>query len=100
MSLLTGLRHQENLAGIVGMSGYLPLRAKTTTERHSANHQVPIFLAHGQFDPMIELARATTTRDALIDMGYPVEWHEYPMAHSVCAQEVADLNRWLLRVLG
>ncbi len=57
-------------------------------------------MAHGQFDPMIVLPRASATRDALIAMDYPLEWHEYPMAHSVCAQEVADLNRWLLRVLG
>lgn len=96
MALLTGLRHGERLAGIVGMSGYLPLRDQTSTERSSANTELPIFLAHGQFDPMIVLPRAQAARDALVTMGHPVQWREYPMAHSVCAQEVADINRWLL----
>lgn len=100
MALLTGLRHEERLAGIVGMSGYLPLQAQSEVERSMANQQVPIFLAHGQYDPMIVLTRATATRDALLAMGYTVQWQDYPMAHSVCAQEVTDLNRWLLQVLG
>lgn len=100
MALLTGLRHAQRLAGLVGMSGYLPLNSKTESERSAANQQVPIFLAHGQFDPMIVMPRASATRDSLVAMGYPVQWHEYPMAHSVCAQEVDDLNRWLLQVLG
>lgn len=99
MALLTGLRHEERLAGIVGMSGYLPLREQTSAERRSANTELPIFLAHGQFDPMIVLPRAQAARDALVTMGHPVQWREYPMAHSVCAQEVADINRWLLELL-
>jgi phospholipase/carboxylesterase len=99
MALLTGLRHGEKLGGIVGLSGYLPLAASTAAERHTANTSTPIFLAHGRTDPVIPLARATATRDALIALGYQVEWHEYPMAHSVCAEEIADLNRWLLAAL-
>ena len=100
MTLMTGLRHSERLAGLVGMSGYLPLADKTAAERSAANTGAPIFLAHGRSDPMIPLARATASRDALLALGYPVQWHEYPMQHSVCAQEIADLNRWLLRVLA
>ena len=100
MTLMTGLRHSERLAGLVGMSGYLPLADKTAAERSAANTGAPIFLAHGRSDPMIPLARATASRDALLALGYLVQWHEYPMQHSVCAQEIADLNRWLLRVLG
>jgi phospholipase/carboxylesterase len=100
MALLTGLRHGERLAGIVGMSGYLPLRDQTGAERSPANADLPIFLAHGQFDPMIEIARARVARDALTDMGHPVSWHEYPMAHSVCAQEISDINAWLLQALA
>jgi phospholipase/carboxylesterase len=61
---------------------------------------LPIFLAHGRYDPMISLARATTSRDALVLMGYDVEWHEYPMQHSVSQEEVADLKLWLQRLLG
>ena len=100
MALLTGLRHVERLGGIVGMSGYLPLAASTAAERHEANTSTPVFLAHGRLDPVVPLARAIASRDALTALGYSVEWHEYPMAHSVCAQEIADLNRWLLGVLG
>lgn len=100
MTLLTGLRHDERLAGLVGLSGYLPLAATTAAERHAANADVPIFLAHGRHDPVISLQRATESRDALVRLGHDVEWHEYPMQHSVCLEEIADLNRWLLRVLA
>jgi len=100
MTLLTGLRHAERLAGLVGLSGYLPLAAHTAAERSAANAGVPIFLAHGRDDPMIALARATASRDALLALGYEVEWHDYAMPHSVCMDEIVDLNRWLLRVLA
>jgi phospholipase/carboxylesterase len=100
MTLMTGLRHAEPLAGLAGLSGYLPLAATTAQERSPASAQVPIFMAHGRNDPMIALARAVASRDALLALGHTVEWHDYPMQHSVCAEEVADLNRWLLRVLG
>jgi phospholipase/carboxylesterase len=100
MALMTGLRHTERLAGIVGLSGYLPIAATTAAERHAANHETPVFLAHGLQDPVVPLARAQQSRDALAALGHPVEWHEYPMAHSVCMEEIADLNRFLLRVLA
>ena len=100
MTFMAGLRHPERLAGLLGMSGYLPLAASTATERSAANTGVPIFQAHGRADPVIALDRATASRDALLALGYPVEWHEYPMPHSVCAQEITDMNRWLLKVLA
>lgn len=100
MALLTGLRHAERLAGIVGLSGYLPLAATTAAERHAANHDVPIFLGHGTRDGVVQIERARASRDALAALGHAVEWHEYPMEHSVCMEEIADLNRFLLRVLG
>ncbi|HEY2559234.1 MAG TPA: dienelactone hydrolase family protein [Caldimonas sp.] len=100
MTLMTGLRHDERLAGLVGLSGYLPLAAKTAGERHDANRDTPIFLAHGSADPIIPIARARQSRDALVAMGHAVEWHEYPMPHSVCEAEIGDLNRWLLRALA
>ena len=100
MAFMTGLRHGERLAGLLGMSGYLPLAALTAAERSGANADVPIFQAHGTADPVIPIGRATQSRDALLALGHPVEWHAYPMQHSVCAQEIADMNRWLLRVLG
>ena len=100
MALLAGLRHAERLAGVVGMSGYLPLAATTATERSAANHDVPLFLAHGTQDPVVPLARGVASRDALAALGHDIEWHDYPMPHSVCAEEIGDLNRWLLRVLA
>ena len=100
MALLTGLRHRERLAGLAGLSGYLPLAAKTAAEAAPANRDVPIFLAHGLDDGVVDIQRAFASRDALQQHGYPVEWHEYEMEHSVCLEEIADLNRWLLRVLG
>jgi len=100
MTLMTGLRYCERLAGLLGMSGYLPLAATTAAERSTANAGVPIFLAHGRQDPVIAIDRATASRDALVELGYPVEWHDYPMPHSVSAQEIEDINRWLLKVLA
>lgn len=100
MTLLTGLRHAERLAGLVGMSGYLPLADTSAAERSAASMALPVFLAHGRGDAVVPLARATAARDTLQALGCVVDWHEYPMAHSVCPQEVADLNRWLLKVLA
>ena len=100
MSLLAGLRHAERLAGIIGMSGYLPLASTLAAERSEANVSVPIFMAHGTMDPMIPIGIGHASRDALKALGYDVEWHEYPMPHSVCMEEVQAINAWLLKVLG
>jgi phospholipase/carboxylesterase len=100
MALLTGVRHKERLAGIVGMSGYLPLAASTSAERSDGNLRTPIFMGHGEHDDIVVAERGRASRDALRALGYDVEWHEYPMAHSVCAQEISDLNRWLVKVLA
>jgi phospholipase/carboxylesterase len=82
------------------MSGYLPLAATTAAERSDANTLTPVFLAHGTFDNVVPLARGEATRDALEALGYDVQWRTYPMAHSVCMEEVADLQAWLLQVLA
>ncbi len=100
MALMVGLRHSERLAGIVGMSGYLPLADKLAAERSAASQGMPIFLGHGTHDGVVALPRATASRDALKALGYAVDWHAYPMEHSVCPQEIADLEGWLLRVLA
>lgn len=99
MALMTGLRHRQRLAGIVGMSGYLPLAHSTAAERSDANALTPIFMGHGSQDNVVAVDRGRESRDALRALGYGVEWHEYPMAHSVCMEEIADLNAWLLRTL-
>jgi phospholipase/carboxylesterase len=100
MTLLTGLRHAGRLAGLVGLSGYLPLATHTAAERSEANRNVPIFLAHGSFDGIVPIVRAHATRDALVALGHAPEWREYPMEHSVCLEEIADLNAWLLQILA
>ena len=100
MALLTGLRHAERLAGIVGLSGYLPLAATLEAERSAANRDVPIFLAHGRQDPVISYARGVASRDALKALGHAVDWHEYPIEHTVSIDELRDLERWLLARLG
>jgi len=100
VALMTGLRHAEPLAGIVGLSGYLPLLAATEAERHGANATTPVFLAHGQQDDVVPISAARSARDALQSLGHAVAWHDYAMGHSVCGDEIADLNQWLLQVLA
>ncbi|MFC4278903.1 alpha/beta hydrolase [Achromobacter aloeverae] len=100
MTLHTGLRLPEKLAGMVALSGYLPLLDLAAAERHQANRDTPIFMAHGTYDPVVELPRATASRDQLQSLGYDVRWHDYPMPHSVCAQEVADIAAFLREILA
>ena len=100
MTLLAGPRAPPRLAGLLGMSGYLPLAATTAAERSDANRDVPIFLAHGRMDPVVPYARGVATRDALVELGYAVDWHEYPMQHAVSQEEIADVQAWLLKILG
>jgi phospholipase/carboxylesterase len=99
MALHTGLRHPEPLAGIVALSTWLPLAARLPAERHAANAAAPIFMAHGTEDPMVPLALAQASRAALERLGYAVEWHQYPMPHSVCGEEIADIAAFLVRIL-
>lgn len=100
MTLQTGLRHPQKLAGLLGLSGYLPLADKIADERHPANQDTPIFQAHGNSDQVIDMARAQESRDLLQSLGYQVEWHEYAMPHSVCMEELQDISAWFKRVLG
>jgi len=99
MTLQTGLRHPERLAGLAALSCFLPLADMLTDEVSAANRDVPLFMAHGTHDPMVPLARGQDARDRLLALGYRVDWHEYPMPHSVCAEEVADLSAWFRHVL-
>ena len=95
----TGLRHPQRLAGIMALSTYLPLAGTVEDERSAANRDLPVFMAHGSVDPMISIGRAQQSRKMLEALGYPLEWHEYPMPHSVCPQEIADISDWLVRTL-
>lgn len=98
LTLLAGLRYPERLAGLAGLSGYLPLAQTTAAERTSANRDVPIFLAHGRDDGVVPIARGSASRDALVALGHDVEWHDYAIEHSVCIEEVKALDAWLQRV--
>jgi phospholipase/carboxylesterase len=97
--LQTALRHPERLAGVLALSTYLPLAATVEAERSPANATLPIFMAHGHYDDIIPLRRAEQSRQALEGLGYPVEWHAYPMPHSVCPQEIAAISSFLGRIL-
>lgn len=99
MTLQTGLRHPEKLAGLMCLSGYLPLAGTLAAEAHSANQATPVFMAHGRQDPVVVMQRAEQSRDLLNTLGYHIEWHEYQMQHSVCLEEIEDIGHWLARVL-
>jgi phospholipase/carboxylesterase len=93
--LSTGLRYPETLAGIVALSTYLPLHDSLAAERQAANAKTPVFWGHGKADPMIQLSLGIFSRDQLEQQGQPVQWHEYPMGHQVCAAEIDHLRAWL-----
>ena len=100
IALQAGLRYPERLAGIMALSTYLALPATLAIEASTANQQVPIFMAHGSYDPMVLYDWGKASRDALIAHGYTVEWHSYPMEHAVCPEELAAIGDWLGRVLA
>lgn len=100
MTLQTGLRHPEKLAGLMCLSGYLALRPKLAAERNADATDMPIFMAHGRFDQVLPISWGAQSRDALASLGYQVEWHEYPMEHSSSPEELSDMAIWLRKVLA
>ncbi|MDN5937278.1 MAG: alpha/beta hydrolase [Salinisphaera sp.] len=94
LALHAGLRHPQPLAGLIGLSTYLPLRGELD-QAHAANRATPVFMAHGSADPVLPQALGETSRDLLQGAGYTVEWHSYPMAHQVCLEEIQALGHWL-----
>ena len=100
VSLYTGLRCPKRLAGIMALSCYLPLASRLLPERAAVNDATPIFMAHGLEDTVLTVALARESRDHLRCLGYGVEWHEYPMAHTVCGEELAVIREFLVGVLG
>lgn len=100
VALHTALRHPERLAGVLALSTYLPLAPLLDKESSAANRETPIFMAHGTDDDIIPVHRADDSRRALQKLGYRVEWHGYPMPHSVCAQEIADIAAFLAKALS
>jgi phospholipase/carboxylesterase len=100
IALHTGLRHSSRLAGILALSTYLPLRDLLAAEASTVNRSAPILMCHGRQDEVLTMPLAIASRDALIAQGFAVEWHEYAMGHSVCAEEIRDVSAWLRKVLG
>jgi phospholipase/carboxylesterase len=99
VALSAGLRFRERLAGLLGLSTYLPFPARLAADKSGANAGVPILMCHGRMDPVVPVAMGIEARDVLSAHGYAVEWHEYPIEHEVCAAELAETARWLRRVL-
>lgn len=95
MALSVGLRHAQALSGIVALSGYLPLAEQLATERSAGNASTPVFIGHGSSDPVVPEFLGMKARDFLLEIGHPVEWHSYPMAHQVCAMEITHLRQWI-----
>lgn len=100
IALEAGLGYPRRLAGIVGLSTYLHDHARITERLSLANAELPLFMAHGLMDPMIPIQRAATGRSTLLDLGYPVTWHEYPMGHEICLEELQALSAWLQQRLA
>jgi phospholipase/carboxylesterase len=98
--LAGGVRHASKLAGVIALSTYLPLDGLTATERNPVNEKMPIFMGHGGFDPVVPQMLGQLSRDALVTLGYDVEWHSYPMAHQVCPPEITDLRAWIAKRLA
>ncbi|HEX9794544.1 MAG TPA: dienelactone hydrolase family protein [Planctomycetota bacterium] len=100
MALYVGLRHAETLAGLVALSCYLVLNETLPAEASAANAAVPVFQAHGTLDPMVPIDRGRDARDRLQELGHPVAWHEFPMQHMVCMEEIEALGAFLRDRLG
>jgi phospholipase/carboxylesterase len=100
VALYTGLRHQEVLGGILALSSYLPLAETTAAEAAGHAKNTPIFMAHGRDDPVIPCGLAKASAAQLLQQSYMLEWHEYAMPHSVCPEELRDIELWLIQRLA
>jgi phospholipase/carboxylesterase len=100
ISLQTGLRYPEKLAGVMALSCYLPCTDSFAAEATTANSTTPVFIAHGTEDPVVPYAMGKSACATLRQSGYAVQWHEYAMPHSVCIEEIRDIGAWLTRVLN
>jgi phospholipase/carboxylesterase len=93
VAIHTALQTEQPIAGLMALSTYMPLPDDAANA--VGRKDLPIFMAHGQFDPVLRLEWGRASADKLVEVGYSVDWHEYPMAHAVCPQEIADISRWL-----
>ncbi len=98
IAINTALTTKRKLAGLMALSTYLPIAAEA--DRSTSSRELPVFMGHGTFDPMVLHAWGKATADKLREIGFSIEWHDYPMAHAVCPEEIRDIREWLLKVLG
>jgi phospholipase/carboxylesterase len=100
IALHGGLSYPQRLAGILGLSCYLPLPTAVADALAPANAETPIFMAHGTRDPTIPVSAGEQSRDILRGLNYDVDWYSYPIPHSVCLEEIQEIGRWLVRLIG
>jgi len=99
LALFTGLRYHEPLGGIIGLSTYLPVRTMLTASLHAANRSTPVMLAHGENDMLVEPTLAMHAKQTLLEHNYTTDWFTYPMDHSICQEEIADISMWLQTIM-
>jgi len=99
IALHAGLRYPQKIAGIIALSTYMPTTKQLETERAPANNETSIFMAHGTMDPVIHLQIAQDSFNRLKAMNYPINWHEYPIQHSLCLEEITDISNYINRIL-
>ena len=99
VALHTALRHPRRLAGLIALSTYLPRAHALAAERSASNADLPVFMAHGELDPVVGLDLAISSRETLLGLDYAVQWHTYRMPHAVCPEEIRELAAWLARTL-
>ena len=100
IALHTGLRHPAQLGGIIALSCYLPMTDTLALEASPASRHIPVFMGHGRSDTIVSFARGKASAELLKKQGYPLEWHEYAMPHSVCPEEIRDIETWMSRQLN
>ena len=100
IALFTGLRYPKTLGGIMALSAPVPLAGNLMSQADQANREIPIFMGHGTYDGIIPFATAQAARNLLVAGGAGIEWHEYPMDHSICVAEIKDISRWLVARLS
>jgi len=100
IALHTGLRYPQKLAGIMALSTYLPTIEQLQTEHAAVNNDIPIFMAHGAMDPVVQPSIAQQAFSHLKALNYPISWHEYAMEHSLCMEEIIDISHFINRIFG
>lgn len=104
IAMHTAMRFPERLGGLLALSTWMPLestiRDEVVQSVTSQPRDLPVLMAHGSFDPMLPIAAGKHARDIMQEAGFDVQWHDYPMAHAVCADEIGEIRQWLLKIFS